>query len=85
MAKRKIKIGDRDFEADEISFQPDTENGGEQWSYFTLHDGSTLKVKPVLLNVIRLEGVYTPTGDPVYHVNASLVVATNSPDSLRKT
>jgi hypothetical protein len=84
MSTRKINLGGQEFEAEEISFQPDFENGGEQWSTYTLLDGTTLKVKSVLINVLRVAGMFAPNGDPLYQVNASLIVATNAPESLRR-
>ena len=84
MAKRKVKLGDQEFDAEEIAFQPDSENGGEQWSVYTLHDGTTLKLKPVVVNVLRVEGVFTPNGDPLYQANASLIIHTSAPESLRR-
>lgn len=84
MAKRKINLGGRTVDAEEIEFQADSEHGGEQWSYYTLLDGTSLKVRAVLVNALRIDGVYAPNGDPVYSVNASIVVSSNSPESLRK-
>jgi len=84
MAKRTLNIGGKEYEAEEITYQADSENGGEQWSAFTLHDGTALKVKAVLVSVLRVEGAFTPNGDPLYQANASLVVSTNAPESLRR-
>jgi hypothetical protein len=84
MAKRKVNIGGQILDAEEISFQPDSENGGEQWSHYTLLDGTSLRVKAVLMNVLRIDNAYAPNGDPLYSVNSSIVVASSSPESLRK-
>jgi hypothetical protein len=84
MAKRKVNLGGQMVDAEEVSFQPDSESGGEQWSHYTLLDGTSLKVKAVLMNALRIEGMYGPNGDPVYSVNASIVVSSSSPEPLRK-
>lgn len=81
MAKRKINLGGQDLMAEEIEFEID---GGEKWNSYALHDGTSLKVKAVLADVLRVEGVYAPNGDPVYTINASLVVSSNSPENLKK-
>jgi len=36
------------------------------------------------VSVLRVEGAFTPNGDPLYQANASLVVSTNAPESLRR-
>jgi hypothetical protein len=81
MAKRKVNLGGQEFMAEEIEFESETP---EKWNTYALHDGTNLKVKAVLANVLRVEGHYTPTGDPLYTVNASLVVSTTVPDNLKK-
>ena len=62
-----------DFEADKESF-----------STYILHDGTSLKIKAVLTEVIRIDGQYQPNGDPIYGVSAAQVVAVNAAESLRK-
>lgn len=84
MGKRKINLGNQEVMAEEIQFQPDVENGGEQWSVYALQDGTTLKVRPVVTDVLRLENAWDQNGNPVYTVSSSLVVAANPPDSLKR-
>ena len=81
MAKRRVNLGGQEFMAEEVEFEPQEP---EKWNTYALHDGSTLKVKAIVADVLRVEGQYGPTGDPMYTVNAQIVVATNSPESLRK-
>ncbi len=80
MAKRKIKLGDQEVMAEEIEF----ETQREAWNEYILHDGTTLKLKTVLAEVLRVDGMYAPNGDPVYVVNAQPVVSTNAPDNLKR-
>jgi hypothetical protein len=81
MAKRKVKLGEQEFMAEEIEFESE---GAEKWNTYVLHDGTTLKVKAVLADVLRVDGHYAPNGDPVYTINAQMIVATNAPDSLKR-
>jgi len=81
MAKRKVKLGDKEFMGEEIPFEAEVP---EKWNQYALHDGTSLKVKVVLAEVVRLDGMYAPNGDPLYSVNTQLVVSTNAPDSLKK-
>lgn len=67
--------------AQEVEFESDTP---EKWNTYVLHDGTTLKVKAILAEVLRVDGQYAPNGDPVYTVNASIVVSSNAPESLRR-
>ena len=81
MAKRKINLGGNEFMAEEIEFESPE---GEKWNKYILHDGTELKVKAVVAEILRLEGHYAPNGDPMYTVNASLLVNSNSPEQLKK-
>jgi hypothetical protein len=81
MAKRKIRLGENEFMAEEIEFEaPD----GERWNKYILHDGTELKLKAVVAEILRVEGQYAPNGDPLYSVNASLVINSNAPENLKR-
>ncbi len=45
----------------------------EKWNVYKLKDGTTLKVKLVLIGVKRLKK-YNPDGSPLYMINAQNVV-----------
>ena len=81
MAKRKINLGGQEFMADEVEFESES---SEKWNSYILHDGTKLKLKVVLADVLRVEGQWAPNGDPLYTVNASIVAATNAPDNLKR-
>ena len=40
----------------------------EPWSEYTLEDGTKIRIKPTLINIIRLEGKTAPNGDPMYSI-----------------
>lgn len=81
MAKRKIRLGENEFMAEEVEFEvPD----GEKWNKYILHDGTELKLKAVVAEILRVEGQYNQNGDPVYTVNASLILNSNSPENLKR-
>jgi len=79
--RRKINFQGRMVDAEIVDFEADK----EQWSTYILHDGTALKVKAVVTEVARLEGVYDPKGDPVYLIQASQIMHVNAPDTLRRT
>lgn len=62
----------------------DFETAKEYWNTYVLHDGTELKLKTILAEVLRVDGQYAPNGEPLYVVNASTVVNTHSPDNLRR-
>ena len=38
----------------------------ERWSEYRLADGTTLRLRPVMIAVFRADGQYTPDGDAYY-------------------
>ena len=61
------------------------ESANEKWSEFTLQDGTVLKVKVNLVNIVRVDGEYDPAGGPVYQLNAApTVVFANVPEHLKR-
>jgi hypothetical protein len=78
---RKIPTGDGgEIEAEPIGFR----SSGEHWNEYLLDDGSVLKLKPVVTEVLRVEGQYDPMGNPVYVLQSTNVVAVDSPDELKR-
>jgi len=56
----------------------------EEWSEYELEDGTRLKVKLVLVDVVKLP-VYNPLGEPVYRiVSQNIVRASYVPEDLKK-
>ena len=45
----------------------------EHWSEYELADGSILRVRPVVVEVVRDNTQSTPDGEPLYHMKASLI------------
>lgn len=67
---------------------PATEVGfratGEYWNEYLLDDGTVLKVKAVLTEVLRLDEVSDTSGQPVYALSTTNVTVVSAPDDLRK-
>jgi hypothetical protein len=79
--RRKMNFQGRTVDVEIIEFEADK----EQWSTYLLHDGSSLKVKAVVTEVARIEGMYDQKGDPVYMIQASQIMHVNAPESLRRS
>jgi len=77
--RRKIQFQGQTVWGEVVDFEVDK----EPWNVYVLHDGTTLKLKAVASEIIRLD-MFTPTGDPVYLVNAAQVLAAAIPDRLKK-
>ena len=56
----------------------------ERWSEYRLADGTTLRLRPVMIAVFRADGQYTPDGDPVYNMKSTLITDVRAPDSAAK-
>lgn len=58
----------------------------ERWTELKLEDGSVLRVKPVVMSVIRIDGEYDPQGNPVYAIQGGqTMVLGSAPDRLRQS
>jgi hypothetical protein len=56
----------------------------ELWSEYSLKDGSTLRVKPTIIEARRARGQFTVEGDPVYIVKTGLLISTVAPARLKR-
>ena len=45
----------------------------ETWSIYRLSDGTTLRIKPVMIAVFRADGQQTADGEPVYSMKSTLI------------
>jgi hypothetical protein len=78
--RRKVPFNGQMVDATIVEFEPDKET----FSTYLLEDGTTLKIKAVVTEVFRVDGLFQPNGDPVYGVSAAQVVSVNSPEALRR-
>jgi hypothetical protein len=56
----------------------------EVWSEYRLSDGTTLRVKPVMIAVFRADGQQSPDGEPVYNTKSTLVMDVRTNGSSAK-
>lgn len=62
----------------------DIKKSEENWSSYTLDDGSILKVRPVVVDVVRALNKFSDDGTPVYFLKTALVTSVRSPVKLKK-
>ncbi|MCL5259463.1 MAG: hypothetical protein M1532_02355 [Nitrospirae bacterium] len=79
--KVKLPLFGHDVDAFDVPIVKSQENFNE----YELEDGSVIRFKVVATSVLRLDGQYTPEGDPVYLIkNGQVVTVISAPDKLRK-
>lgn len=64
-------------------YVPITHHGAQE-SEFKLDDGTTLRIRPVLIEARRLTGQWAPDGDPVYVTKVGFAISTQAPSNLRQ-
>jgi len=79
VVKKTYNLGGQQVPGEEIEFETEREG----WNTYILHDGTKLKLKAVVGQIIRLDA-YKPDGEPVYLVQASNVVTADVPENLKK-
>jgi hypothetical protein len=79
--RRQVDYNGKKVEGEVVEFESVPEN----WTQYNLADGSTLKIKTSLLDVVRVLGEFHPqTGDPVYVFTAQQITSIYSPEGLKK-
>ena len=56
----------------------------EEWNEYQTSDGSTIRVKLVMTNIVKLKDKYDPTGSPIYVVRSSIVLAVSPSEKSKK-
>ena len=76
----KINFQGREVDATEIEFQ----TRKEDWNEYQLMDGTVIKMKLVVSEIFRIEGMYDEAGTPVYQIKSTNLPVVKSPDVLRR-
>jgi hypothetical protein len=84
MAEQRTSIALADGSV-ETGFKVGVDESTERWSEYKLSDGSTLRLKQVVAEVIRAENQWDPQGNPLYILKAApVLVVDNAPAHLLK-
>ena len=67
-----IKFQGRDIEADLINIS----SSDDDWSDFTLEDGTVIKIKTILTKVLRATTEKTEIGEPLYILQMTQITTT---------
>jgi hypothetical protein len=79
--KVKVPIGpNQSADGTRVDFKP----VAEPWCEFACEDGTKLKAKLVVSEIVRIDDARTPEGDPVYVIRSSTILHAVVPDELKK-
>lgn len=79
--KRRIEIPGRGpTDVTEVGFR----SSGEHWNEYLADDGSVIRLKVVVTEILRIDGEYDQEGNPGYIVKSTNVVAVSAPEELRR-
>ncbi len=79
--RRKVQLPTGMVEGVDVAIK----DSHERWSEVDLADGTTLRIKPNVLAVTRIDGQYDQEGNPMYALTANQVMTVvNVPAHLRK-
>jgi len=56
----------------------------ENWSVYRLADGTTLRIKPVMIAVFRADGQQGAAGEPVYNMKSTIITDVRVPPTPDK-
>ena len=80
MSKRTVPYKGGQAQGEDVEFEPEHEG----FNSYILADGTRLKLKTVILEIVRLDSEFNQAGEPVYVVRSQNVLAAVVPDSLKK-
>lgn len=79
--KRMVQLpGVGEVEAEAIPFRGNVEH----WNEYLLDDGTVVRMKAVVTEIVRVDGHYDDQGNPAYVVFSANVTHVSSPEELRK-
>ena len=76
----KIIYGGKEVDGEDMSFSLVRED----WNTYQLHDGTELRMRLVVSEVVRISGEFDREGNPVYVVKSGNMLVVKSPDNLKR-
>lgn len=82
MGQKKIKIK---YQNKIVDATPTSVNSSsEHWNEYLLEDGTVIKMKLVVTDVVRVDDEFDGEGNPVYVVKSTNVVSVSAPEELKR-
>lgn len=60
------------------------QTGAEHWNEYLLTDGSVVRLKAVVTEILKVDGKFDNEGNPVYVVKSANVVTVSASDRARE-
>jgi len=79
--KRTVNYQGKDTTGTSIDFEIDRED----WNVYKLKDGTVLKFKTIVSDIVRLDGLYNEENDPIYVVRSGNIINANVAADLKKS
>ncbi len=81
MARRtKVQVGNETVDGIDLDFR----TLREEWNEYETEDGSRIRVKLVVSEIIRTDRYDTQIDQPIYVVRSGNIVVTKAPDELKE-
>jgi hypothetical protein len=80
--ERTIKVPFEGKSHDGIDLDFKTMN--EDWNEYQVADGTIVRLKTVVTNIVKVPDKYDNAGNPVYIVKSSNVLSISAPEKLKK-
>lgn len=56
----------------------------DRWTETTLEDGTVIRIKPGIIEAVRIEGEYDPEGNPAYALKVQPTTLLIAPEHLKR-
>lgn len=76
----KVRWQDQEVDAVEVRYK----SVREDWNEYDLDDGSTVRVKLLVSEIVRLTDKFDQEGNPVYVIKSGNIVFVKAPDHLKR-
>jgi hypothetical protein len=78
--RRKVNYNGKQCEGIEIPIK----TSGEFWNEYMLEDGTVLRVKVIMTDVVKVDNEYDAEGTPVYVMKTTMISSVSVPEHLRR-
>lgn len=76
----KVRWQDQEVDAVEVRYK----SVREDWNEYDIDDGTTVRVKLLVSEIVRLTDRFDQEGNPVYVIKSGNVVFVKAPDHLKR-
>ena len=85
MPERKVKVRVQANNKEVVGSEVPIIESTERFTELSLEDGTVVRIKPVVMSAIRVDGQYDQAGNPVYVLQSSLAVSlSHVPEHMKK-